>query len=288
MNSLMDLMPRELTDVEFGQLQRLIHQRAGIYLNDGKRALLVGRLGRRVRELGLPTFGAYYRAVVEGDGSELQILLDAIATNETHFFREPRQFDLLSGRLCDEWIGQASAGMRARALRVWSAACSTGEEPYSIGMVLHDRLGRFGWDVAIEASDLSTRVLAQAAAGVWRADRAAPIPASYLRSYMLRGVGPEAGKVKAGELLRGMIRFRQVNLREAGRTMTGKFDAIFCRNVLIYFDAPTRGEVLRRLVQYLAPGGYLFLGHAESVTGTSLPLTSVMPAVYRHTLECAA
>ena len=270
-----------LTTPEFVQFQRLIHQRAGIFLSDAKRALLVGRLAKRVRELGLTSFGAYYDAVQKGGHAELTRLLDAVCTNETHFFREGAQFDLLRDRVCGEWVNEADAGARPRTVKVWSAACSTGEEPYSIAMVLDDRLGRMGWGVDILASDLSTKVLDQARAGVWRAERANPIPPAYLKTYMLRGVGPEAGKVKAGAQLSKHIRFAQVNLREPEWPVNDRFDAIFVRNVLIYFDAPTRNEVLRRLVGRLAPGGYLFLGHAEGMAGAALPLKSVMPAVYR-------
>jgi chemotaxis protein methyltransferase CheR len=270
-----------LTDAEFGQFQRLIHQRAGIFLSDAKRALLVGRLARRVRELGLSSFGAYYQAVQAGGQAEMTRLLDAICTNETHFFREGAQFDLLRDRVCDEWLLEEEAGSRSRTIKVWSAACSTGEEPHSIAMVLEDRLGRLGWSIDILATDLSTKVLDQAAAGIWRAEKASPIPTDYLKSYMLKGVGPEEGKVKAGSQIRSRIRFLQVNLREAEWPVTERFDAIFVRNVLIYFDAPTRAEVLRRLVSHLAPGGYLFLGHAEGMAGAGLPLKSVMPAVYR-------
>jgi len=250
-------------------------------LSDAKRALLVGRLARRMRELGLSSFSAYYAAVQSGGQAEMTRLLDAICTNETHFFREGAQFDLLRDRVCDEWLSEEAAGRRSRAVKVWSAACSTGEEPHSIAMVLEDRLGRLGWGIDILATDLSTKVLDQAAAGVWRAEKATPIPAHYLKSYMLKGVGPEAGKVKAGAQIRSDIRFAQVNLRDAEWPVRERFDAIFVRNVLIYFDAPTRHEVLRRLVGHLHPGGYLFLGHAEGMAGAALPLKSMMPAVYR-------
>jgi len=272
-----------LTDAEFVQFQRLIHQRAGIVLSDSKRALLVGRLARRMRELGLSSFSAYYAAVQAGGQAEMTRLLDAICTNETHFFREGAQFDLLRDRVCGEWLGDEEAGRRARTVKVWSAACSTGEEPHSIAMVLEDRLGRLGWGIDILATDLSTKVLDQASAGVWRLDKATPIPEHYLKSYMLKGVGPEAGKVKAGAAIRSRIRFAQVNLREtdSGWPVRERFDTIFVRNVLIYFDAPTRHDVLRRLVGHLNPGGYLFLGHAEGMAGAALPLKSVMPAVYR-------
>jgi len=269
-----------LTDREFALFQQLIHREAGIFLADTKRALLIGRLARRVRELGLTTYLDYHRRAVE-DPAELVLLLDAIATNETSFFREPLQFDMLADRLCPAWEDEAAAGQRPRRLRIWSAACSTGEEPYTLAMVLHDRLGKAGWSIEISASDLSTRVLAKARAGIWRLDKTAVIPTELRRRYLLRGTGPEEGRAKAGPLIRNLISFSRVNLRDASWPVSGPFDAIFCRNVLIYFDAPSRHAVLTRLMNQLVPGGYLFLGHAESLLGMSDRVRSLMPAVYK-------
>ena len=269
-----------LTDREFTLFQQLIHREAGIWLADIKRALLVGRLARRMRELGMESFEAYYDRVAD-EPAELVRMLDAICTNETHFFREPAQFDLLRDRLCPAWERDAERGARPRRLRVWSAACSTGEEPYTLAMLLHDRLALAGWDIEIIASDLSTKVLAQARAGVFRMDRIATIPKPYLQRYLLRGIGPEAGRARVGPLLRDMVRFARINLREPQYPVTGAFDMIFCRNVLIYFDQPSRREVLSRLLGHLEPGGFLFLGHAESLTGLSDRARTVMPAVYQ-------
>jgi len=272
-----------LTDVEFGQLQRLIHQESGIYLNDGKRALLAGRLARRVRELGLPSYGAYYRAVIDGDGAELVRMLDAIATNETSFFRESRQFDFLADRVCPLWVNQAADGLRSQQVRVWSAACSTGEEPYTLAMLLHHRLASAGMHVDVTASDISTRALDRAQAGVYPAERTERIPRPLLHAYMQRGVGPEMGRVRAGAELRRMVRFQRLNLQDEHYPVAGAFDAIFCRNVLIYFDPAARERVIGRLLSHLAPGGYLFLGHAESLTARAHAQRpqSVMPAVYQ-------
>ena len=275
--------PAPLTTREFGQFQRLIHREAGIFLSEGKQALLAGRLARRVRELQLTSFGAYYRRVVDGDPAELVRLIDAIATNETRFFREYQQFELLADRVCGEWLADAAAGRRLRHVRVWSAACSTGEEPSSIAMVLLDRLGDKAWDIEIVASDLSTRALERASAGVWPLERAREIPDLYRRRYLLRGVGPEAGNCRAGAALRKLVRFQRINLCDLEYPVIGTFDAIFCRNVLIYFDPALRRQVVRRLTRRLAPGGYLFLGHAETMTGPSPHLRSVMPAVYQST-----
>ena len=273
--------PASLTEQEFTLFQRLILREAGIYLSEAKRALLVGRLIRRVRELELPTFGAYYARIAGGDAQELVRLLDAIATNETHFFREPKQFELLEDRVCSEWLVEAAAGRRARRVRVWSAACSTGEEPYSIAMVLLDRLGE-DWDVEIVASDLSTKVLDRAAQAVFPMGRADEIPEHYRRRYMLRGIGPEEGNCRAGKAARTPVRFERINLNDDEYPVTGMFDAIFCRNVLIYFDSPSRVRVIERLTRRLVPGGYLFLGHAESAARTATDLRPVMPAVYQR------
>ncbi|HTH65872.1 MAG TPA: protein-glutamate O-methyltransferase CheR [Gemmatimonadales bacterium] len=279
--------PASLTAQEFALFQRLILREAGIFLSDAKRALLVGRLIRRVRELELPTFGAYYARIAGGDGAELVRLLDAIATNETHFFREPRQFDLLEGGVCNEWLADAAAGRRARRVRVWSAACSTGEEPYSIAMVLLERLGA-DWEIEIAASDLSTKVLERAAQGVWPIERADEIPEHYRRRFMLRGVGPEEGNCRAGKAVRAPVRFERINLNDSEYPVTGMFDAIFCRNVLIYFDPSSRAQVIDRLTRRLVPGGYLFLGHSESAARSGTDLVAVMPAVYRRRESVAA
>ncbi len=270
-----------LTDREFALFQRLIHREAGIWLAGTKRSLLVGRLARRLRELRLASFGEYHRRAV-AEPAELVRLLDAITTNETHFFREPAQFDFLAERLCPAWEREAAAGLRPRRLRLWSAACSTGEEPYSLAMVLRDRLAA-GWDIDILASDLSTRVLERARAGVWALDRMQGIGEAHRRRYWLRGIGPEAGRARVGPQLRGMVRFARLNLREPRYPLTAGFDAIFCRNVLIYFDPPSRRQVIARLLSHVAPDGYLFLGHAETLTGMNGPVRSVMPAVYQRT-----
>jgi len=279
--------PASLTEQEFTLFQRLILREAGIFLSEAKRALLVGRLIRRVRELELPTFGAYYSRIAGGDAQELVRLLDAIATNETHFFREPKQFELLEDRVCGEWLVQAAAAQRARRVRVWSAACSTGEEPYSIAMVLLDRLGE-DWDLEIVASDLSTKVLDRAAQAVFPIGRAEEIPEHYRRRFMLRGIGPEEGNCRAGKAVRAPVRFERINLNDDEYPVTGMFDAIFCRNVLIYFDSPSRMRVIERLTRRLVPGGYLFLGHAESAARTATDLRPVMPAVYQRRAVAAA
>lgn len=274
-----------LGEGEFAAFQRLIQREAGIFLSDVKKALLVGRLSRRLRELGLTSFAAY-RRLVEADPAERVVMLDAICTNETHFFREPAQFEFLERRLLPRWREAAESGARPRAARVWSAACSTGEEPFSIAMLLLDKLP--GWKVEVLGTDLSTRALAKAQSALFPIGRAREIPESYLKRFMLRGVGPRDGTMKAGCEVREAVRFRGLNLAAERWGVTGPFDAIFCRNVLIYFRPETKARVVERLLPELAPGGHLFLGHAESATGLSTRVRSTGPNVYVRASEGAA
>ena len=273
-------LPR-ISGREFALFQGLIHREAGIYLSEAKKALVVGRLSRRLRELGLDSFGAYYRRLVEGNQEERVRMLDCICTNETHFFREPRQFEFLEQQVFPEWAARAAAAGMPKRIRAWSAACSTGEEPYSLAMTL---LARFppssGWSLEILASDLSTRALDQAKAGLWRIDKAKEIPERCLKAFMLRGRGPQEGVMKAGPEIRSLLRFQRVNLNQDRYPVPGPFDLVFCRNVLIYFDVASKARVVNRLLDQLAPGGYLFLGHAESLTGLTDRGRSVGPTVY--------
>ena len=271
---------RGITRSEFAAFQRLIQDEAGIFLSDVMKALLVGRLARRLRDLGLTTFGAYLDRVREDEGERVR-MVDSICTNETQFFREPRQFAFLEERLIPAWTSATTAGLRPRRLRAWSAACSTGEEPYSLAMVLlHHLPPGAGWQVEILASDLSTRALERAAAGRWPVDRSSQIPVRYLREFMLRGVGPHEGQMAAGNAIRSTVRFQRLNLVDDSCALEAGFDVVFCRNVLIYFRSETKARVLHRLVRCLTPGGHLFLGHAECVTGLVSGLCNVGPNVY--------
>lgn len=279
--------PAGLSDVEFHRFQSLVHREAGIWLSPAKKALLFGRLARRVRDLGLASLGRYYE-LVERDEAERIQMLDRITTNETHFFREPRHFEFLSHTVYPAWSAAAEAGRRVRRIRVWSAACSTGEEPYSLAMSL---LRAFppgsGWELEILASDLSTRVLARAREAIWPIAKQREIPAADLRAFMLRGTGSQEGRMKAGPELRDLVRFARVNLNDAAYPVVGQFDLLFCRNALIYFDAATKARVVERLRTHLAPDGYLFLGHAESLSGTGLTgrehgFRPVLPSIYAH------
>ncbi len=230
--------PLPLDDREFARFQRLILRETGIWLAPVKKALLVGRLTNRLRQLGLARFRDYYDLVL-GNESELVEMLDRVCTNETSFFRDPRQFEFLRTVVIPQWRHAAEQGTRSRSLRIWSAACSSGEEPYSLAMLLHQELDalRPAWQIDILATDLSTRVLAKARAGIWTNEKAAGIPRSMLRKYMLRGVRAQAGNVKAAPEIQDMVRFARFNLMDETQAAERAFDAIFCRNVLIYFNA---------------------------------------------------
>jgi chemotaxis protein methyltransferase CheR len=271
-----------LRDEEFRLIQELVYRHAGIALTPVKKELVVARLAPRLRALGLDTYGDYYRYVVApGHAAELVRMMDCICTNETRFFREPAHFELLVRRVFPEWRAQAAAGRRSRYLRVWSAACSTGEEPYSLAMVLlaHFPAGS-GWEVQVLATDLSSRALEQAQAGVWPLSRAREIPPEHLHDFMLRGVRSQEGWMQAGPLVRSVVHFERLNLHAERYPVVGTFDLIFCRNVLIYFDQESKAGVLRRLYSHLSPRGYLFLGLSESLPVGLLPLRFVQPAVY--------
>ncbi len=279
-----DAVIRPVSDHEFALFQKLIYSKAGIHLAPAKKTLLEARLTRRLRELGLHSFAAYYQKVLAVDDSEeLIILLNRIATNETHFFREPKQFEFLDDHIIPAWQSQGHGANGTRTIRVWSAACSTGEEPYSIAMLLSERFAPgSGWDFEILATDLSTRVLAAAGAAVWPIAKASEIPDEYLKKYMLKGIGEQNGKMKAGAELRSTIRFERLNLNEAHYPIDGNFDLIFCRNVLIYFDTQSRARAITRLIDHLAPNGYLFVGHAESLHNVTDRLRYIVPTIYSN------
>ena len=276
---------RPITDLEFSRFQKLIYQAAGIHLAPHKRALLEARLSKRIRALGLDSFDAYYKLVVGAEtGDELIRLLNHISTNETRFFREPKQLEFLEHEVFDEWRARAAMGLMPKRIRLWSAGCASGEEAYSIAMLLLDKLPRHnGWDVEILATDLSTRSLEIAHEGIWPIVKAQEIPEKYLKLYMWRGTGAQDGMMKAGAEIRSLIHFERLNLNDQRYPISGRFDAIFCRNVLIYFDTSSRARVIDRLIDRLTPAGYLFVGHAESLSGVTDRAQHVLPTIYRAT-----
>jgi chemotaxis protein methyltransferase CheR len=271
-----------ISDREFSLYRKLIYGKAGICLNPTKKAFLEARLTRRVRELGMESFHAYYQYVTQDqNGNELAQLLDRISTNETHFFREPRQFEFLEQQVFPDWQTHGDSGLRPRRIRVWSAGCSTGEEPYSLAMILLDHFPPgSGWEIEIIATDLSSRALKSARKAIWSIVKAKEIPQSYLKRFMLKGTGSQQAYMKAGAEIQAIIRFQQLNLNDDHYAIPEPFDLIFCRNVLIYFDAASRARVVCRLVNRLMPGGFLLVGHAESLNGVSDRIRHVRPTIY--------
>lgn len=273
-------LSHEISEKEFLRLRNLVYEEAGIWLSQAKTALLVGRLAKRLRHHGLKSFKQYYDLVINSPEERIQ-MLDALSTNETRFFREPQHFELLKSVIFPKWAEEAATGRRGRKIRVLSAGCSTGQESYSLAMVLLDRFpAASGWEIEIIATDLSTRALEIARTGIWPAAKVDEIPSYYLKAFMLKGFADQAGKMKAGPEIRSIVRFFRMNLNEPAYPLTGKFEMIFCRNVLIYFDQRGRERVVRRLASFLSPDGYLFLGHAESLHAMSDRLRSIIPTVY--------
>ena len=273
---------REPTAAEFGRFTAMIESVAGISLNETKRALVSRRLNARLRELGIDSLDAY-TSLVQADrsGAELVTLIDLIATNETHFFRESAHWEFLESRIFPRWLAEAATGARPKLIRAWSAACSTGQEPYSLAMQLLTHFpASDGWEVRIEATDISTHALDVARRAEWPVEKAPEIPERYLKRFMLRGVGAQQGRMRAVAELRDAVRFSRLNLNETRYAVGGEFDLIFCRNVLIYFSPEGRAEVINRLTDRLAPSGLLFVGHAESLHAHRVRLRAVLPTVY--------
>lgn len=279
----------ELSDPEFETFRGMIAASTGIALGPHKRALLQARLGSRVRALGLATFGAYRRVLVaQGPASEEFVrFVNAVTTTKTAFYREARHCAYLAEQWVPQTLGKAAADGQ-RIIRIWSAACSTGEEPYTIAMTLTDALqGTTRWDVRILASDINTDVLDHAAAGIYDLEDVRPVPRAVLRRHFLRGNGASTGLVRLHPALRDLVTFRRINLVEEAWPIRTRFDVIFCRNVLIYFDRPTQQRVIGHLLGFLKDGGILILGHSEGVHGTVTGLRHISGTIYHKEIEHA-
>lgn len=261
-----------LQDQEFTQFRDMIYRIAGINMSPAKKQLVSSRLAKRLKHHNFTSYGEYFRLINSPHGkAELQVAVDSLTTNETHFFREPKHFDFLRQRI----IPARKVG---RGIRIWSAACSSGEEPYSIAMILDELLGNEPWEVV--ASDIGTHVLDKARKGLYPTERIPEIPKHYLSRYCLKGIGEHDGTFLIEPSLRERVRFMQHNLTEIPDKL-GEFDVIFLRNVLIYFDQETKRQVISRLLPLLRPGGYFLVGHSESLNGVTEDVQSVVPAVYR-------
>jgi chemotaxis protein methyltransferase CheR len=266
----------------FQKFQKLIYAETGIWLGSAKTALLCGRLYRRLRELEIPSLKKYYEFVSQPEQHEERArMIDAITTNETRFFREPRQFEFLAQTIFPRWQAEAQRGTRPKRIRIWSAGCSSGEEPYTLAMLLARHFSaEEGWDVHLLATDISHRVLEKARRGVYPISRAEELPEDLLHSFVLRGTGEREGEMKVKVDIQQMIDFRWLNLNEEPHLIEGPFDVIFCRNVLIYFDAASKQRVVDNLLRHLIANGLLFVGHAENLTSISAQLRSIEPTIY--------
>jgi chemotaxis protein methyltransferase CheR len=261
-----------LHEKEFAQFRELIYRIAGISMSPAKKPLVTSRLAKRLTHYGLTSYGEYFQMITAANGkTELQMAVDLLTTNETHFFREPKHFDFLRQHILP-------ARKPGKTLRIWSAACSSGEEPYSIAMVLDEVLGVAPWEIV--ASDLSTRVLEKARNGLYPMERMLEIPQNYLSSYCLKGTGTQEGTLLIEHKLRERVQFQQYNLTETPPKL-GEFDTIFLRNVMIYFDLDTKRQVVARLLSLLRSGGHFLVGHSETLNGISEDLRLVQPAVYQ-------
>jgi chemotaxis protein methyltransferase CheR len=271
-----------MRDNEFDFIRTLVYDRSRIQLSPDKRELVAARLGKRLRATQMPSIGDYCRLLQADTADEVSHLIDAISTNHTFFFREGAHFDFVRTHAVPEMLARQRAERWPR-FNAWSAACSTGEEPYSLAITLAESLPpAAGWSWGIEATDISHRVLEKAAAAIYRDDVIAKMPAATVRTHFQRGHGPQEGNYRVREALRARVRFSHINLLEGEPPVPEPFQVIFCRNVMIYFDRPTQEELVNRLTRRLVPGGYLLVGHSESLTGIRHSLQMVRPATYRR------
>ena len=266
------LRQSQISEREFEAIRAWIRSATGISLSAQKKALVAGRLATRLRHYGLDSYGRYFELLQGGSQpDELQIAVDLLTTNETYFFREPKHFDFLRENI----LPRVAPG---HLFRVWSAASSSGEEPYSAAMTLAETLGEAPWEIV--ASDVSSRVLARAQTGHYAMARAKTIPRSLLAKYCLKGIGAQDGTFLVDPRLRSRVQFLHLNLIGALPPLR-EFDVIFLRNVMIYFDTPTKREVIQRMLPHLARGGHFIVGHSESLNGVSEALHGVQPSIYR-------
>lgn len=267
----------DLSPGDFETIRGMARAAFGLDLKPGKEALVAARLGKRAREIGVNGIRAYLeRMRADQTGMELVALIDALTTNYTSFQREPQHFDLLRERVL------APAAKERRRAAIWSAGCATGEEPYTILIHAAEVLGEAGLELLqLVASDISTRALEAARAGIYPQDRVAPLPEAWRRKYLQRGSGTQAGMVRVKDEYRRRVEFKRINLMESQDRLP-LFQVIFCRNVMIYFDKPTQEQLVNRFRERLEPGGWLLIGHSEGLMGLRHGLDYVMPAVYRR------
>lgn len=272
------ITPARLTAADFTKISTLVYSQCGINLEPCKKIMLESRLNKRLRALQLTSFEDYLRLVTskEGAESELVNMIDVVTTNKTDFFREPHHFDFLKEVLLPQLINSGQ-----RNLKLWSSACSSGEEPYTLAMVLQEFAAKEpGFSFEILASDISTSVLQKAAQAIYNADRAIDIPDNFKKKYLLKSKDVSVPRVRIVPQLREKVKFANINLMDSDLDVC-LMDVIFCRNVLIYFDRETQFTVIQNLLKKLKKGGVLFIGHSESLHFFDLPLKQIRPTVFQ-------
>jgi chemotaxis protein methyltransferase CheR len=276
-----------MSDKMFTHLSAYIHGELGIKMGEGKRVMLQARLAKRIRTLGLESFEAYHDFLFSpaGQQQELASFVHEVTTNKTDFYREANHFSYLIGQTLPTLFNEGRRCQR-RPLRVWSSACSTGEEPYTLAMFLQEYKGRTpGFSYTILATDISTTVLREARDAIYDERKIEPIPAPIQKKYILRSKDKTKQLVRIVPELRSQVEFRWTNLKEPKLSAREQMDVIFCRNVIIYFDKPTQELVLGNLCRQLQPGGFVFMGHSENLNGLDVPLVQVAPTIYRKINE---
>ena len=270
-----------LSHADFDRLRTLIGNESGINLSSDKKTMMEIRIKRRLHSLAIASFGEYcdFLFTPQGTENELVHLIDVITTNKTDFFREAGHFDYLVSKALPDLAARHGA---SRKSLVWSAGCSTGEEPYTLAMVLSEySQGAPGFRFNVLATDICTEVLAKAAMGIFRSEVVTPVPQDLRRKYFMRSRDPQSDVLRIVPEVRSLVEFRRVNFMDSDFGLSDLREIIFCRNVIIYFDRPTQVRILQKLTRHLAPGGYYFAGHSESLQGMDLPLVPVAPSVYR-------
>ncbi|OPL15975.1 MAG: hypothetical protein AVO39_06845 [delta proteobacterium MLS_D] len=267
----------ELRNADFEKISRFVYEFCGINLHDGKRELVKARLGKRLRQGEFSSFSDYFKFVMTDEGTdELVEMIDSLSTNLTSFFREPAHFERLT-----EILKDMATSKKKLTLRFWSAGCSTGEEPYTLAIVVQEALAGRNDDVKILATDISTKVLRKAVTAIYDENKIRNISQPLLRKYFLRGTGSRNGQYRVKSDITEMVRFMRFNLKDS-TVFSETFDVIFCRNVMIYFDTPTQQALIDRFYDCLRPGGYLFVGHSEGLTGLKHRFRYIVPSVYRR------
>ena len=275
-----------LSSREFKQLSDLIQEQFGIQMPPEKKTMLESRLRKRLKALNMDNFKDYCAFLFSEEGQSVELLhmVDVVTTNKTDFFREAQHFEFLTKQALPDLILKHGTGVQ-RQLNVWSAGCSSGEEPYTLGMVLSE-FGKyhpgFKFDFFILATDLSSQVLEKASQAIYRMDQVADVPLAFKQQYLLRGKNKQKDQVRIVPALRQRVRFRRMNFMDDDFQMREPMDIIFFRNVMIYFNRPTQAKLIQKFYDLLIPGGYLFLGHSESLSGCDSPFQQVSPAVYRR------